>query len=114
MLDLKEEAMVREEGSGSAARVQCSSVSGMDLEKVEHQLAIRLAGVIGVQPDVIEATRPLESYGLSSLDGLVLLGDLETWLGFEVPPSALADHQTLRELAGYLLRRIASGPGEAG
>lgn len=72
------------------------------LAAMERQLAIRLAGVIGVPQESIEATRPLETYGLSSLDGLILLGDLEAWLGFEVPPSALADHPTLEALAEFL------------
>jgi acyl carrier protein len=83
------------------------------LAEMESQLAIRLAGVIGVPHESIERTRPLETYGLSSLDGLILLGDLEAWLGFEVPPTVLVDHPTLEALAAYLHQSLTA-PDDVG
>lgn len=105
--------MCREDSSRSTTVTPEPGNEGIALEDVEHQLAVRLAGVIGVPTEEIETDRELQSYGLSSLDGLVLLGDLENWLGFEVPPSALADYPTLKDLAGHLLERLSLERGGA-
>jgi acyl carrier protein len=99
------------QGAGETGKATGSERKSGDrcltLAEMESQLAIRLAGVIGVPHESIERTRPLETYGLSSLDGLILLGDLEAWLGFEVPPSVLVDHPNLDALAAYLHQSMA-------
>lgn len=69
---------------------------------IEDWLVPRLAGALGVPAAEIDAKAPLSRYGLGSVEAVVLVGDLEEWLGVPLEPTLLWDHPTIAGLAVHL------------
>lgn len=46
-----------------------------------------------------------ETYGLSSLDAVSLIGELEEWVGATISPAILFEHSTIEELSEHLAAR---------
>lgn len=57
----------------------------------------------------IDVSRNILSYGIDSLEGVALIGDLEDELGVELPPKLVFDNPTLTELAQRVARHAARG-----
>jgi acyl carrier protein len=55
-----------------------------------------------MQPDDVDLSQPFASFGLDSARALVLVADLETWLGRRVPPIVLWNYPTVEVLARHL------------
>lgn len=64
--------------------------------EVEAWLSARVAGVLGRAPAPGES---LTDLGLDSLGRIELITDLETWLGVSLPPTLVADAESLLALA---------------
>jgi acyl-CoA synthetase (AMP-forming)/AMP-acid ligase II/acyl carrier protein len=62
----------------------------------------RLARESGLHADDIDLGQPFSSFGLDSARALVLVGDLETWLGRRLPPIVLWNYPTVEALARHL------------
>lgn len=80
-----------------------------DREPAEELLRLirtRLAELFGCPPEEIDTARELASFGLSSLQSMILMGELEERVGFELDPQLFSAEQTLAELAGVLAGRI--------
>jgi acyl carrier protein len=65
-------------------------------------LVSRLARESGMDPDEIDLGQPFSSYGVDSARALLLVGDLETWLGRNLPPIVLWNYPTVEALARHL------------
>jgi acyl-CoA synthetase (AMP-forming)/AMP-acid ligase II/acyl carrier protein len=65
-------------------------------------LVSRLARESGMDPDEIDLGQPFASYGVDSARALLLVGDLETWLGRDLPPIVLWNYPTVEALARHL------------
>jgi acetylornithine/succinyldiaminopimelate/putrescine aminotransferase/acyl carrier protein len=61
-----------------------------------------LAAVVGLDREAIDASTSLASIGLDSVEAVVLLSDLELWLGRALDAPSLARFSTLGELVTYL------------
>jgi acyl-CoA synthetase (AMP-forming)/AMP-acid ligase II/acyl carrier protein len=69
---------------------------------IVNWLVSRLAQESGMQPDDVDLSQPFASFGLDSARALVLVADLETWLGRRVPPIVLWNYPTVEVLARHL------------
>ncbi len=78
-------------------------------EQIERWLAEQLALRLGLAVESVDRDRPLEEYGLGSLEAVALTGDLEAHFGCRVAPTATWDHRTIAALAAH----VASLPGVA-
>ena len=67
----------------------------------------KVANLLGCEKDEVDSAREFTSYGLSSIEGLSLLGDLEELVEMELPDSLLWDYPSLGQLADHLRRRLA-------
>jgi len=65
-------------------------------------LVARLARESGIHPDEIDLGQPFASFGVDSARALILIGDLETWLGRRLPPIVLWNYPTVEALARHL------------
>lgn len=70
--------------------------------EIKIGIVSRLARLLEVQIAEIDSQQQLSYYGLSSLQFINLAGDLETWLGVNVPPDLLLDYPSIDALAHYL------------
>jgi acyl carrier protein len=61
-----------------------------------------VAEVLDVPPQEIEANQPLTSYGLGSLQALVLVSELEAYVGRDLSSTLFWDCLTLNEVIKHL------------
>ncbi|MGB7923762.1 MAG: aminotransferase class III-fold pyridoxal phosphate-dependent enzyme, partial [Pyrinomonadaceae bacterium] len=71
-------------------------------QAIQDWLISELSERLGFSPDEIDIREPFTSYGLSSREAVVLSGDLESWLGRQLPPTLVWDYPSIASLAQYL------------
>lgn len=74
----------------------------MRSEDIQRWLAEQLGPRIGLDPDAIDRDRPLDEYGVSSLEAVSMTGEIEARFGCRIEPTALWDHRTLGALAAHV------------
>jgi acyl carrier protein len=72
-------------------------------EAVRQWLTAKIAERLGVRPDEVDPDKYFDEFGLDSTEALVLSGELEAWLGFELETTALWYHPTISQLAPYIV-----------
>jgi acyl carrier protein len=70
--------------------------------EIRAWLVVQLAELLGVSADEIDVRQPFRDYGLDSAEGVILAGDLEDWLGRELPATLAWDYPTIEALASHL------------
>ncbi len=87
----------------AAPRVtQTSSTATISREDIEHWMIDRLSECVGLDPQDIDVALPCTAYGLDSLTGVTIVGDLEVWLNVRLSPTLLWDMPSIDCLAQYL------------
>jgi acyl carrier protein len=69
---------------------------------IEDWLIETVAERLDLAPDDIEIDEPFTSYGLGSMDAVMLTGDLQDWLSRELSATLLWEYPTIKQLAAYL------------
>jgi acyl carrier protein len=90
---------------GSAGAAQTGAA------ELKHWLITNIAAVLEIDPASVDPRRNLDEYGLDSMQSVCLSGDLETWLGMEVPATAVWDYPTIDALCEYLTERMPARTG---
>lgn len=80
---------------------------------IETWLIAKLADLLGIEASEIDPDQHLSVYGLSSMTGVMLTGDIEDWLGIRLEPTLAWEYPTVRTLARYLADE-KGGKAEAG
>lgn len=70
-------------------------------------LVNNLAEQLEVEPDEINISEPLESYGLDSAQGMMIISRAEKEFGFEISPMLLWHYPTIEALAERLTEEVA-------
>lgn len=78
----------------------------IDREAIQPWLVTNLAEQLGMEPQDIDICHPFSEYGLDSITGVSLAGDLQEWLGLELSPTLLWDYPSIETLAQYLAEAI--------
>jgi phthiocerol/phenolphthiocerol synthesis type-I polyketide synthase D len=74
--------------------------------EIERFLVAELADRLELDPALIDPRRPLERYGLDSLNALRLAAELESRIGRRLPTTLLWDHPTIESLSKYLVNEL--------
>ncbi|MEU0302956.1 acyl carrier protein [Streptomyces sp. NPDC006175] len=69
-----------------------------------EKLAVRLE----VEPSEIDVERYFDEFDLDSTEALILAGELEKWLGFELEATALWYHPTVAALSEHIAEESAN------
>jgi acyl carrier protein len=77
-------------------------------ELIQEWLTIHLAQVLDLQPQDIDPDTAFDRYGLDSMAAVTLIGDLEEWLGQELPATLAWDYPNIAELSQYLAEVVAA------
>ncbi|MBD2534577.1 acyl carrier protein [Nostoc flagelliforme FACHB-838] len=72
--------------------------------EIQAWLVSYLAEVLEIDPNNVEVRISFERYGLDSSAAVVLIGDMEDWLGYELDPTLLVDYPTIEALSGHLAK----------
>lgn len=74
-------------------------------DEVRDWLVGKIAHRLGVSTDQVNVDQYFDEFDLDSTEALVLSGELENWLGFELETTALWYHPTINELANYIVEK---------
>ncbi len=69
------------------------------VDKIAHRLA--------VTPEAIDPEKYFDEFDLDSTEALILAGELEAWLGFELEATALWYHPTISALAEHIAEVVS-------
>ncbi|MEU9129199.1 acyl carrier protein [Kitasatospora sp. NPDC048540] len=70
------------------------------IEKIAHRL--------GVEPSEVSPEQYFDELELDSTEALILAGEMENWLGFELGTTALWYHPSIKELAAHIAEESAT------
>ncbi|WP_408929712.1 beta-ketoacyl synthase N-terminal-like domain-containing protein [Corynebacterium axilliensis] len=85
----------------------------MTVEELRGWLRTWVAQTTGLSAEEITDTKPLENFGLSSRDAVVLSGELENLLGIKLEPTVAYEYPTIAQLADRLVNGAASEAPQA-
>jgi acyl carrier protein len=73
---------------------------------IEEWLVDKIHEVQRLDRADIDVRRPLEAYGLGSVQAVSLVGDLEEWLEQPLPSTLFWDYPTIEAIANHLATEI--------
>ena len=82
-------------------------------DSIEEWLIEWIAKELGMPPAEIETSKSLLNYSLSSVTAMMLVGDLEEWLGLTLPPTLVWDYPSIAAIADYLMEQVGSPAADA-
>ncbi|WP_242039591.1 acyl carrier protein [Anabaena sphaerica] len=82
------------------------------IDTIQGWLVNQIAKQLGIKAETIKVTEPLTRYGLDSIDSVTIVGDMEDWLGAELPSTLLWDYPTIEKAAKYLVDEAGVSPAE--
>jgi acyl carrier protein len=77
---------------------------------IQTWLINQIAKQLSTNAKTIKVDEPLTRYGLDSIDSVTIVGDMEDWLGTELPSTLLWDHPTIAKAANYLVNEVGVSP----
>lgn len=76
-------------------------------DQIQAWLVDYLAEELALAPGAINVDAPLAEQGIGSRQAIIMAGDLEDWLGREIPDTLVWDFPTIRGVAEHLGHREA-------
>ena len=74
------------------------TTSSLTSTQIEAWILDQLTQRIGLEPAQIERDLPLDSYGVDSVEAVLISADLADWLQMDVDPAIVIDHPTVNGL----------------
>ena len=84
-----------------------------DYNAILSQIRDMIADILGMTPDEVPVDAPFDRLGLASRDAVLLSGDLQDWLGTDLPPTLLYEHPTPAQLAAFLAEGASGARNDA-
>lgn len=81
-------------------------------EEIQLWLLSNIATQMGIEPDEIDIREPLDTYGLDSVQAIILIKKAEKLLGFKLSPMLLWHYPTITSLAERLAEELATSESE--
>jgi acyl carrier protein len=69
-------------------------------------LVLQLADQVGLAPNEIDIQTPCAEYGLDSIAGVSIAGDLEVWLDLQLSPTLLWDYPSIERVSHYVMTAL--------
>lgn len=71
-------------------------------QEIEVWLTDKVTELLGVDAGEIDPEQELATYGLSSVTGVMLTGEIEEWLGLKLEPTIAWEYPTVRKMARFI------------
>ena len=94
-------AAASEPGNPASDKVDHQSLTE---QEIQAWLISNISAVVEIEPQSIDIRKPLEYYGMDSMQAMHLSGDLADWLGRQLSPTVVWDYPTIELLASHLAR----------
>ena len=73
---------------------------------IAYWLVIQLADHVGLDASEIDIQKPCAEYGLDSIAGVSIAGDLEIWLDLQLSPTLLWDYPSIDRVSQYVMAAL--------
>lgn len=80
----------------------------LSVDAIKSWLISEIAELLSVGVRDLAVEEPFANYGLSSMTGMILSGNIEEWLGIKLDPAVAWDYPTIESLAGHLAEEVKS------
>jgi acyl carrier protein len=80
------------------------------VETIQQWLVTQIAKQLNTKAQSIKVSEQLTRYGLDSIDSVTIVGEMEDWLGTELPSTLLWDYPTIEKAAQYLASEMGISP----
>ena len=90
-----QEAAAADTGTAAATRTEA---------EIQAWLISNIATLVEIDPANIDIKKPLEYYGMDSMQAMHLSGDLADWVGRQLSPTVVWDYPTIELLASHLAK----------
>jgi len=78
-------------------------------EDIRQWMVERLSTRLSLEPGEIDVEQPLVALGVDSMQFVVLVGELEDWLGCRFASNPLVGYPSINALSHFLARELAKG-----
>jgi acyl carrier protein len=75
---------------------------------IQDWLVEKIAYRLEVPPAEVDVTTIFDDFDLDSTEALILAGELEKWIGMELPTTALWYHPSIAELAEFIAEEMVN------
>lgn len=80
-----------------------ATMTSLSEQAVKDWLTAKFSHRLEVPANEIDSDKLFPDFGLDSTEVLVLSGELEKWIGFELMPTAMWYHPTINKLAVHIV-----------
>jgi len=80
----------------------------LSVDAIKSWLVSEVSELLSVDAQTVSVYESLGDYGLSSMTGVILSGNIEEWLGIKLDPAVAWDYPTIESLATYLVDEVKS------
>jgi acyl carrier protein len=77
-------------------------------DSITQWLVQWIAKELGLPTAEIETDKSLLNYSLSSVTAMMLVGDLEEWLGLTLPPTLVWDYPSIAAIVDFLAEQVGA------
>jgi acyl carrier protein len=77
-------------------------------EAIQDWLVEKIAYRLEAEPSSVDVGTYFDDFDLDSTEALILAGELEKWIGMELPTTALWYHPTIADLAAFIAEEMVS------
>lgn len=74
----------------------------LTMETIRARLLSEVSRELEMDAEEIDTRKPLINYGLDSLQGMLISGNLGEWLGRPLPPTVVWEYPSIEALASFL------------
>lgn len=78
------------------------NITPLSADVIQNWLVEKIAYRMQVEPSSIDVTTVFDDFDLDSTEALILAGELEKWIGIELPTTALWYHPSISELSEFI------------
>ncbi|MEZ3179477.1 acyl carrier protein [Streptomyces pimonensis] len=82
-------------------------MTAVTAQQAEEWLIEKIAHRLGVATDEVSREVYFDELDLDSTEALILAGEMESWLGFELNTTTLWYHPSVKDLAAYIAEESA-------
>lgn len=80
-------------------------------QEIEAWLTEKVTELLGIDAGEIDPEQELSTYGLSSVTGVMLTGEIEEWVGLRLEPTIAWEYPTVRKMARFIEGQIQEEVG---
>lgn len=89
------------------------ALAAVTAQDAQDWLVDKIAHRLGVTHQEVPPEQYFDEMDLDSTEALILAGEMENWLGFELGTTALWYHPTIKDLAEHIAQESAERAGAA-